>query len=498
LPTVRPLLPSGNVLVATSGFFAAPSHFYEFTTGNAFTAVPNHPHAAGDPSYVYRFLLLPTGQVLATDGSSSVVIFTPANTAPGSSPWRPAVSAFPSVIAPGAHYSISGTQFNGLSQAVAYGDDVQAATNYPLVQITNNGTGHVFYNKTDDHSTMAVATGSAIVSTSFDANPNLEPGLSTLVVIANGIPSAPVPVDVQVATTLTLTASSATTSDYHDAATVSANLAVASSGAGIPGETITFVLGAGTGTETCTGITDATGVASCSITPNQAAGAYTLNATFAGDKSYAGSPASTGFTITKEQDTVSFAATSPTAIANGHSTTFSATLKEDGVTPIAGRTLTITLGNSVTAQTCVTRATDVTGTGSCSLLVNPPLGPGTVAVTFAGDAFYLPSSASGSAILFAFLSSGSMVIGNQDAAMGTNVEFWGSDWATANTLSGGPAPDSFKGFAATTPQSCGGTWASRMGNSSAPRRLFRPIWASSHQVRSVNRATRSPGMIQPS
>jgi hypothetical protein len=33
----------------------------------------------------------------------------------------------------------------------AYGDDPQAAANYPLVRITNNRTGHVFYSRTHDH-----------------------------------------------------------------------------------------------------------------------------------------------------------------------------------------------------------------------------------------------------------------------------------------------------------------------------------------------------------
>jgi len=63
---------------------------------------------------------------------------------------------------------ISGTQFNGLSQAAAFGDEVETATNYPLVRITNNSTGHVFYTRTHDHSTMGVATGNTPVSTNFD------------------------------------------------------------------------------------------------------------------------------------------------------------------------------------------------------------------------------------------------------------------------------------------------------------------------------------------
>jgi hypothetical protein len=37
-----------------------------------------------------------------------------------------------------------------------------------------------------------VATGNAIVSTNFDVPPSMETGQSTLVVVANGIPSPPV------------------------------------------------------------------------------------------------------------------------------------------------------------------------------------------------------------------------------------------------------------------------------------------------------------------
>jgi hypothetical protein len=100
-------------------------------------------------------------------------------------------------VAPGgANYQLIGTQFNGLSQAVAYGDDYQASTNCPLVRITNSGTGHVFYARTHGHSTMAVATGSTSVSTEFDVPAGIETGASTLVVVANGIASQSVSVNV--------------------------------------------------------------------------------------------------------------------------------------------------------------------------------------------------------------------------------------------------------------------------------------------------------------
>jgi hypothetical protein len=63
------------------------------------------------------------------------------------------------------------------------------ATNYPLVRITNEATGHVFYARTHDHSTMAIATGGTIVFTTFDVPATAETGSSKIVVVANGIAS---------------------------------------------------------------------------------------------------------------------------------------------------------------------------------------------------------------------------------------------------------------------------------------------------------------------
>jgi hypothetical protein len=99
-------------------------------------------------------------------------------------------------------YTISGTQFNGLSQGAAYGDDSQSATNYPLVRITNLGTGHVFYARTHDHSSMGVATGAAIVSTLFDVPVNAELGDSDLAVVTNGIASQSISVTITVSSAL--------------------------------------------------------------------------------------------------------------------------------------------------------------------------------------------------------------------------------------------------------------------------------------------------------
>lgn len=64
---------------------------------------------------------------------------------------------------------------------------------------------------------------------------------------------------------------------------------------------------------------------------------------------------------------------------------------------------------------------------------------------------------------------GSFVIGDKNAAIGKSVTFWGSQWAKVNSLSGGSAPSSFKGFAeAPLTPACGVGWSFDPGNSTPP------------------------------
>lgn len=135
-------------------------------------------------------MILPTGEVLV--GGFEVYISSGAYQAA----WAPKVVTFPSAVTRGQTYQISGKRFNGMSQANSFGDEFETATNYPMVRITNVSTGHVFYARTHDHSTMAVATGAATVSTNFDVPAGMETGASTLEVVANGIPSKPVSITV--------------------------------------------------------------------------------------------------------------------------------------------------------------------------------------------------------------------------------------------------------------------------------------------------------------
>ena len=187
--------------------------------------------------------------------------------------------------------------------------------------------------------------------------------------------------------TLTIDPASAT-SDFNDPATVSGTLS--DSAGPIAGASVTFTLN---GAETCTGTTAANGAVSCSLTPQEASGSYPLTASYGGSATDNPASATATFTVTREETTLVY--TGSAHAANGRPYTLSGNLKEDGTTPIAGRTVTFTLGSGATAQSC-TGTTDAAGDASCTLAsVNQPDAP-TIPATavFAGDAYYLPASAS--------------------------------------------------------------------------------------------------------
>jgi hypothetical protein len=87
----------------------------------------------------------------------------------------------------------------------------------------------------------------------------------------------------------------------------------------------------------------------------------------------------------------------------------------------------------------------------------------------AGAATVLASLAlAGGAMADQPANSGSFVIGDQNAAVGSQVTFWGAQWWTDNSLSGDVAPAAFKGFADNVTATCGQSWTTDPGNSSHP------------------------------
>jgi hypothetical protein len=137
--------------------------------------------------------VLPNGQILVTDFSNTAEVYTPVGSPKAA--WAPTISSPPTVVARHGTYTLTGTQFNGLTQGAYYGDDEQGATNYPIVRLTNKGNGKVVYARTVNPNTMSIAPGTA--SSVTVTIPNVtELGSTDLVVIANGIASKPVVVEV--------------------------------------------------------------------------------------------------------------------------------------------------------------------------------------------------------------------------------------------------------------------------------------------------------------
>jgi hypothetical protein len=281
----------------------------------------------------------------------------------------------------------------------------------------------------------------------------------------------------------TLTYSGVTTADYHDRAALSATLRRTDNSAPIAGLTVTLAMAS----ESCTQTTDATGLVACSVTPTEAAGAFTASAAFAGDGNYLASSSSTPFAVTKEETTVTY--TGPAVVLAGSGgATFSAQLVEEGandtdgdsaasgVPSPAGQTVTFTAGS----QSC-SSTTNAAGIARCTIpsVSSSTLGPKTVITSSAADGYYLGSSDSDPIVVFSFPSRGAFVVGNNSvsaAAPTTTLNWWNDSWWQLNNLSGGVAPLSFKGFAGTTKTlpttspatSCGTTFTTGPGNSPPP------------------------------
>jgi hypothetical protein len=193
------LMTNGKVLVSagpvdgTAANFLSPTYFFEFD-GSSLNRVADPPNATGVP-YIGRMLLLPTGQILYAAQTNAIYAYNYLSCPQAS--WRPQITSYPPMVRVGLGYNLEGRILTGLSQAVGYGDDASAATNYPLVRIRHVATGIVTYCRTHDHSTMGVDTGASIESTQFFVPWGTKTGPSELCVVANGISSSCSPIDVQ-------------------------------------------------------------------------------------------------------------------------------------------------------------------------------------------------------------------------------------------------------------------------------------------------------------
>ncbi len=205
-------------------------------------------------------------------------------------------------------------------------------------------------------------------------------------------------------TALSAPTTSSTTIEVGQPVEVSTVLTDTTTNTPIPNEPVTFTLN---GTETCDATTDDTGTATCSITPGEPSGTYTLTASFAGDTSNGGSSSeaqsppngssSTSGPVTVTPDTSGVTYTGPTTAVNGQPITLSGTLTTDTPTsdsPLPTKPVTFTIGSGPTAQSC-SGTSDSSGEVSCTIpTVDQPQTNVTITTNFPGDVYDTPTSVS--------------------------------------------------------------------------------------------------------
>ena len=203
------LEPNGKVLAMLSpGLFKGGCQFVEYDpTANTLTNTANPANCPTDSSFVGHLMMLPTGQILFTDFTGTVEVYTPASGVVAGV--APTINAFSgSISTPSTNNVLSGTQLNGLTENNGYGDDYQGATNYPIVRLVQVAAPNtVYYATTHSETTHSIAPGTSN-STQFDVPAGLPTGSYDLYLVANGIESNAIVVNVVSSTTsFTLSAS---------------------------------------------------------------------------------------------------------------------------------------------------------------------------------------------------------------------------------------------------------------------------------------------------
>jgi hypothetical protein len=175
----------------SSNHFPSPTSFYEFNpVANSFTQVNGPTGSTYNSSpFIMRMLDLPDGTVLLSASGSQLYVYQP-----GSSPLasgKPTINGITTNL--DGSYHLTGQLLNGITEGAAYGDDAQMDSNYPLIRLTNSTSGLVYYARTYNWSSTSVMTGGKVVTTEFVPPTGLPLADYSLVAVANGNSSDPVP-----------------------------------------------------------------------------------------------------------------------------------------------------------------------------------------------------------------------------------------------------------------------------------------------------------------
>jgi len=130
-------------------------------------------------------LILPTGQLLFSDDSSQLWVYT--SSGKPNPRLRPIITKV-SYLGD-RKFRLRGFQLDGQSAGAAYGDDDQMDSNYPIIRMVNP-SGNVFYARTSDWSKIAVGDAGR-ETVEFTLNPGVTPGDYSLMVSGAGISSFP-------------------------------------------------------------------------------------------------------------------------------------------------------------------------------------------------------------------------------------------------------------------------------------------------------------------
>jgi hypothetical protein len=188
------VLPNGHVMLAadpspTIGSpFNGPTQLFDYNPdkGTIKPVKPALPVALNDPSYVYRMLILPTGELLLSSGNSTGWVYATPDTTPDKA--RPLVTA---VRYNGdGSFTMKGKRLNGYSAGSSYGDDAESDENYPIVRFVDQGSGNTWYARTTNWTTTGVQVPKAM-RTDFTLKAGTPAGTLAVVVSGAGIQSLP-------------------------------------------------------------------------------------------------------------------------------------------------------------------------------------------------------------------------------------------------------------------------------------------------------------------
>lgn len=185
---------NGKVLCSAGPFpiYSPPSSFYEYDwVSNSFSRVsgPTGLTYYAAPYYT-KMLDLPDGSVLlSTGGNRQLYVYRPDGSPIASG--KPVISDITYNAVTGV-YLLTGHGLNGISEGATYGDDAQMDSNYPLVRLTDV-SNNVYYARTYDWNATGVMATNRLVAVQFVLPSNLPPAKYSLVAVANGIASEPVP-----------------------------------------------------------------------------------------------------------------------------------------------------------------------------------------------------------------------------------------------------------------------------------------------------------------